>query len=93
MRHVTRLVTGLILISVAGLAQTNRGQLIGTVTDASGSVIPGATIAAVNPETAVKIEAISNDAGQYQMYLPFGRYEVRATAKGFSPLLSSGVKR
>src|SRR5438445_10508545 len=91
MRHVTRLVAALIFIAVSGFPQTNRGQLVGTVTDASGSIIPGAAISALNPETAVKIEAITNDAGQYQMYLPFGRYEVRTSANGFSPLVSSGV--
>src|SRR5713101_4202350 len=91
MRHVIRLVAALIFIGVAGLSQTNRGQLIGTVTDASGSSIPGAAISALNPETAVKIGAITNAAGQYQMYLPFGRYEVRTSANGFSPQLSSGV--
>jgi hypothetical protein len=91
MLHVIRVVMGLMFLSVVGFCQTNRGQLIGTVTDASGSSIPGATISTLNPETSVKLEAKSNDAGQYQIYLPFGRYEVRVTANGFSPQLSTGV--
>src|SRR5437016_362 len=86
-----RLVAGLALLSAMGLCQTNQGQLIGTVNDASGSRLPGAAISTVNPETSVKYEAVTNEAGQYQMYLPFGRYEVRVSASGFSPQLSSGV--
>ena len=86
-----RLIAALTILSVIGLCQTNQGQLTGTVNDASGSRIPGAAISTVNPETSVKYEAVTNDAGQYQIYLPFGRYEVRVSAKGFSPQLSSGV--
>jgi hypothetical protein len=91
MLQTIRLVACLAFVCIVGLAQTNRGQLTGTVTDATGASIPGASISAVNPETSVKIEAITNQAGLYQMYLPYGRYEVRASANGFAPQVSSGV--
>src|SRR6266852_3187865 len=76
MRHVIRVVLALGIFSSAVLSQTNRGQLVGTVTDAAGASIPRAAVSAVNPETSVKFEGVSNEAGQFQIYLPFGRYEV-----------------
>jgi hypothetical protein len=36
------------------VAQTDRGTITGTVSDQTGAVIPGASITAVNAETAAK---------------------------------------
>jgi len=91
MRHVIRVVLALGIFSSAVLSQTNRGQLVGTVTDAAGASIPRAAVSAVNPETSVKFEGVSNEAGQFQIYLPFGRYEVRVSAAGFTTQTSTNV--
>src|SRR5712692_4791342 len=91
MRHVVRVVLALGIFSSAVLSQSNRGQLVGTVTDAAGASIPRAAISAVNPETSVKFEGVSNEAGQFQIYLPFGRYEVRVSAAGFTTQTSTNV--
>ena len=58
-------------------AQTVTGAVTGTVTDPSGSVIPGAAVTAHNTETGVNSTATTNGAGLYRIAnLPIGRYEV-----------------
>ena len=73
------------------LAQTSRGQLNGRITDTSGAVIPGAQIGTTNPATGVKLETVANEAGQYVMSLPFATYDIRVTAPGFAPQVTTGV--
>src|SRR5690606_6163115 len=65
-------------------AQDTRGQIIGTLTDSSGSRIAGATIRAVNMNSKVESSAVSNQQGEY--LIPFllpGSYIVRVEHSGF----------
>lgn len=70
------------VLASAAFAQT--AQLTGTVTDASGSLMPGATVAATNLNTGVVRESVTNDAGNYLItgLLP-GSYRVTAEKRGF----------
>ena len=68
----------------AGYAQTVTGGVTGTVTDPSGSVIPGATVTAHNVDTGVNSVATADAAGLYRIqFLPIGRYSVTVKANGF----------
>ena len=71
------------------LAMNAFGQdasLGGTVTDSSGAVIPGATVAATNDNTGVVSTAVTNNAGVYSFpRLLYGTYTVKAEQKGFQP--------
>ena len=67
-------------------AQTAAGTITGTVTDASGAVIPGATVTIENPVSGLKRSAKTDAAGQYRFTnLPFNPYHLVAQAPGFSP--------
>jgi Carboxypeptidase regulatory-like domain len=60
--------------------------LKGRVTDASGAIVPGATITARAEETGVQRSAISVATGEYQFtFLPVGAYRVEIRAAGFRP--------
>ena len=75
-----------VLIALPGAAfgQTFRGGINGTVTDQSGAVVPGATVEAVDPSTAVAHKTISSSAGEFTFQdLPLGKYVVSASATGF----------
>ena len=67
--HLSRvLATAALTIGVAnfGLAQnTNSGDIRGTVTDASGAVIPGVAVTLLNTNTGVSKELVTNSAGLY----------------------------
>jgi hypothetical protein len=89
MKHLALLVVAplLLLAFAAGLsAQTNSGSMNGTVVDASGQVVPGATVTVTNEDTAEKRETVSNEVGDYTFQgLQQGPYTVRAEMQGFKP--------
>jgi Carboxypeptidase regulatory-like domain/TonB-dependent Receptor Plug Domain len=67
-------------------AQTAAGTITGTVTDASGAVIPGATVTIENPVSGLSRTAKTDASGQYRFTnLPFNPYHLTARADGFSP--------
>ena len=73
----------LLLIAVPVGAQT-LGTITGEVKDASGAVIPGATVTATNTGTNAAREMPSNEAGTYTFAaLPPGPYVVKAELQGF----------
>src|SRR5215471_12581837 len=74
----------LCLCVVAFGRQTATGRILGTVTDQTGAVIPGAAIAATNVDTKVVYQTITNEEGLYQVpLLPIGTYTVSAEVPGF----------
>ncbi len=68
------------------------GEITGTVTDATGAVVPGATVTAVNIATAVSQNTLSTSAGKYTLVrLPVGTYNLTAEAPGFRPAQAAQV--
>jgi hypothetical protein len=67
-------------------AQTVTGTVTGEVRDASGAVIPKATVVVENTATGVKTAGTTNGSGVYDVrFLPIGKYTVTVTAAGFAP--------
>jgi hypothetical protein len=65
-------------------AQGERGAFNGTITDASGSVVPAAVVKAVEVTTNVETTAITTDAGVYRLpYVPSGTYRISVSKPGF----------
>ena len=70
------------LAAGSAFAQGN-GSLTGTVTDANGAIIVGATVTALSA-TGAKKDYISNSKGEYTINgLPAGKYTVKAIAPKF----------
>ncbi|MDX1984642.1 MAG: carboxypeptidase regulatory-like domain-containing protein, partial [Bryobacteraceae bacterium] len=60
------------------------GNLLGTVLDASGGAVAGASVEVVNQSTNAKQAAVSDSLGQYRFgNLPVGSYTLKAWAEGF----------
>src|ERR1700677_3391895 len=79
--------SALLLCSVA-FAQTSvsNGSISGTVTDATGAVVPNAKVTMTGP-TGQIVHATSSGAGTYSSgALVPGKYSVRAEAKGFKTM-------
>jgi len=85
------LVLGLVVSEVS--AQMISGDLVGTVLDKSGAVIPRATVEAVNTETGVKYSTQASDSGEYRFNnLPVGTYNVSASAPNLATTVINGFK-
>ena len=66
--------------------QVISGDVVGTITDASGGAVPNATVTATNGATEVKTSATTNASGEYRITnLPAGTYTLEASATGFAP--------
>ena len=86
MRNRLRLVLTLALLAAAsGTAFAQNAQVIGTLKDSSGGVLPGVTVTARNEETGLTRTAVSEANGEYRLpALPPGRYAVAAELLGFT---------
>ncbi|SFS09416.1 Carboxypeptidase regulatory-like domain-containing protein [Granulicella pectinivorans] len=73
-----------LLFSVHAFAQTFRGTLSGTVVDAQGAVVAGASVQLSNPASSLALNAVSGKSGDFNFpELPVGTYNLSVTAPGF----------
>src|SRR2546428_4366412 len=73
-------------------AQVTGATLSGTVTDASGAVIPGVMVSIKNRATGVARNVSTDEAGFYSApNLQAGSYDVTASAAGFSTASQSNI--
>src|SRR5215469_4947364 len=85
-------VVGLFSLAVTSHAQQISGDLVGTVIDASGAVVPNASLTAENVATGFKLTATANGAGEFRFgNLPIGAYRVSASAPNFEPATAENV--
>jgi len=69
-------------------AQTTSGEIVGTVTDATGGVVAGAGITVTNMNTGIAVKATTDTSGNYVVTsLGIGRYSVTVEATGFKKSL------
>ncbi|MFN7984298.1 MAG: TonB-dependent receptor [Vicinamibacterales bacterium] len=67
-------------------AAQNVGTISGTVNDAQGLAVPGATVSLVNRVSQTSQDTVSDENGKYNLAnIPFGIYVLSATLSGFSP--------
>jgi hypothetical protein len=73
-----------ILIAIPAMAQIPTGTILGTVKDASGGVVAGATVTAINAETATERPVKTEEDGTFRFPgLPAGHYDVKVEQSGF----------
>src|SRR5580698_7111147 len=77
------------LFSTSGLwAQLagSAGTIHGTITDATGAIVPGANVTIVNPVSGLSRTTTSDSDGHYQFTnLPFNPYHLSVSLSGFAP--------
>jgi hypothetical protein len=77
----------LVFAGALAVAQSPTGEIAGAVYDASGGVVPNASIAVRSAATGFERALKSNQTGQYSVAsLAAGTYEIRAEASGFRAL-------
>ena len=94
----SRFIASLVLALVVGtttvaVGQVTSGSINGTVRDATGGVIPGATVTVANPSTGVTRTVTTNDTGDFVVpNIPPGDYTIRVEVQGFKALEKSDVR-
>ena len=91
-RSSKRALSILSVLWVLPLAAQNFGEITGAVTDSSGAIIAGASVAVIHTATNQVRQAITNRTGNYSVpYLVPGLYDVRAETSGFKAATRKGV--
>ncbi len=81
------------LSEVEGQGGGATSSLSGTVTDTSGALIPGATVAIKNNATASEFQAVSNENGIFTIpAIDPGAYTVTVTLMGFRTVTLKDVR-
>jgi hypothetical protein len=80
---------GSVLTSATARAQQNTADIVGTVTDSSGGVLPAATVTLTNTGTGIVQTAESSGNGDYVFNLvQVGSYTIKVQAKGFKTFVA-----
>ena len=71
--------------SLPCFGQATDANLLGTAIDATGAVVPNASVVLTNEATGVKVTTATDANGQYRFNnMPIGRYDLTVSAKGFA---------
>ncbi len=87
---------GVIILALAAclgsFAQSVSGDLMGTIYDASGAIVPNAAVVGKNNATGVEATTKSSATGEYHLFnLQPGTYTVTVTATGFKKAQIGGI--
>ena len=84
------LVLGLVAVSQVS-AQLISGNLVGTVLDKTGAVVPHASVEAVTTQTGARYSTTANDAGEYRFNnMAVGTYNISASATNLATTTING---
>ncbi|MFB3829457.1 MAG: carboxypeptidase regulatory-like domain-containing protein [Bryobacteraceae bacterium] len=82
----------LLFLAALAMAQDYRGSILGRVTDASGAVIPGATVTVTNQGTNARNTTESNAEGNFLVpLLEPGSYTMMVEAAGFKQVRHEAI--
>ncbi len=86
------LAASLLLSGRVAQPQTTTGSIVGTITDATGAVVPNASVTVNNVGTGLTLKAVTDASGNYAVTpLPVGSYTVVVEAPGFKKSVNSGI--
>ena len=74
-------------------AQADQGSINGTVTDATGAIVPNAAVTLISVDTGLVLHATTDSSGNY-VFSPvkIGAYRVEATAAGFNTAIQDNLR-
>jgi hypothetical protein len=82
----------LLLIPLLLWSQSQNSSISGTITDASGAVVPNADLTLTSLARQVSVQSKSGADGLYSFSnLEPGSYELKVTATGFKPIAQRGI--
>ena len=92
LRWAAAAILALALLTTPAYSQGVTASIVGTITDATGAVLPGVTVAATNEGTGLRREVFTNESGNYTIpLLPVGTYSVETALPGFRTEIRTGI--
>lgn len=87
------LLVSLVLPCCALIAQSTDASLTGLVDDPQKNVIPGVSVTAINTQTGVKTQTVTNNDGQYVLsgLIP-GTYRIEVDKQGFKGIIQADLE-
>src|SRR6185369_2123589 len=86
------LVVVLLVCAAPGWAQLTTASIRGTVTDATGAIVPGATVTVKGEQTGFTRETSTNADGFFSLSeLPVGTYTFSVSLTGFKSATRTGI--
>src|SRR5580658_3781230 len=81
-----------LLAVTPSFAQFDTAEVLGTVRDKTGAVVPKAALTLLNVDTGIQAKTTADDNGNYNFSnVKIGNYKVTVEAKGFSSEVASGI--
>ena len=91
LRRIVFAFGGLLVFVLHCIGQTSTSQISGTVLDAIGAAVPGATITLTSEVTGIAQKQTSTASGVYAFpAIPVGSYSVKVEAAGFKTAVKVG---
>ncbi len=88
----TFLVLGFVL-TMSAWAQKDTGSIVGTVTDSTGAVVPGAKVTVADVDRGAAFVTSTSPSGDYVASpLKIGRYSVKVEKQGFKTGVAGGIE-
>src|SRR4029450_1565807 len=79
-----------ILFALPGALFAQEATATGTITDATGGVLPGGTVRAPDEESGNRFVAVPDGEGRFRLPLRIGTYRMAAELSGFATVTRTG---
>ena len=80
-----------LILALPAVGAAQEVVITGTVTDATGGVLPGVTVTAVHEATGNTFVAVTDERGIYRIPARVGGYRLTAELSGFTTVTRSGI--
>ncbi len=92
MKKLVLLCLSTLMLATCLVGQETTASINGTITDASGAVVPKAQVTVTNPSTGFVRDTITGSAGDYTItFLAPGTYAMKVQAKGFATVQQKDI--
>src|SRR5438552_6293308 len=90
--YLVKLLAGTLLCAASSFGQFETAEVLGTVRDASGAVVPKASVTLLNQDTGIMARTSTDENGNYDFFnVKVGRYTVSVEASGFQKVSAKDV--
>jgi hypothetical protein len=79
------------ILAIPAAASAQEAVLVGTVTDATGAVLPGATVKVVHEATGNTFETVTDVRGAFRIPVRIGAHRITAELSGFNTVTRTGL--